>query len=128
TVSVPKRPCSTIWSSKPLSCVSTAVEAACWTSACLAIGSSILGPNFALEFVEVLRLSDGIEQQFLEFVVALQRAAQVRQASAQIEQFLQGLHLLRHIRRLEVFHLLQVQIYLQLRCIRFFAEFVFDRE
>ncbi len=84
-------------------------------------------PISCLQLVQLLGVADSVEQQLFEFVVALQRAAQVREPGSQIEQFLQRLHLLGHIARFEVFHLLEVQIDLQLRSVRIFAQLVLYR-
>src|ERR1700685_2112776 len=100
----PKRPDSTIWSSNPTCSFSmVVVEAACFLAS--AIGPSSFGLDLALQLVELLGVADRIQQNFFELVVALQLPAQICQPRAQVEQLFQGLDLLGHVARLEVFHL-----------------------
>src|SRR5277367_1499082 len=85
----PKRPCSTIWSRRLDSVVSTAA-AACELAAASAIGAS----NFVLQLVQFFGVAHGFEQQLFELVVALQRTAKIGEPGAQIQQFLERLDLL----------------------------------
>src|SRR6266705_3108349 len=83
--SLAKRPSSTIWSSRPLS---TTCSAACGAALCFAsaIGTSFRRTHFLFQLVELAFVSDSAEQQLLQFVVALQAAAQVAQLSAQVQK------------------------------------------
>src|ERR1700694_3856018 len=113
-VSAPNRPCSTIWSSSPFSwVVRTSASAGC-AVARLAIGPSFFVSHLALQLVELLGVADRVEQQFFQLVVARKRPPQVRQPGAQSQQFLERLYLLGDVPGLKVFHLLEVQIDLQL--------------
>src|SRR5271170_3576844 len=73
--STPNRPCSTIWSRRLDSVVSTAAVA-CALAAASAIGAL----HFALQLVQFFGVADGFEQQFFQLVVALQRAAEIGEA------------------------------------------------
>src|SRR5262249_5378507 len=75
--SAPKRPSWTIWSNSPV--VSTVwpagevgVPAVCGS----AIGRSLLA-HFALQLLQLLRISDRLEQQFLQLIVPLQAPPQI---------------------------------------------------
>src|SRR3954453_18300139 len=118
----PNRPCSTIWSSKLASCASSVVAAAAVFATASGIGTS--RADLALQLVQLLGVSHGFKQQFLQLVVALQRAAQIRQPGAQVEKFLQGLHLLGHVRRLEIIEFAEFQIDFQIRGIGVVAQLV----
>ena len=61
-------------------------------------------------------------------VVALQAAAQIGEALPQVEKLLEGLDLAGDVFRLEVIHALESEIDLEVRCVRFVAQFVFDGE
>src|SRR5579863_5596289 len=73
----PNRPCSTIWSSRLASWVSTAPAAAAVFATASGIGTS-LAADLALQLVQLLRVAYRFQQQFFQLVVALQRAAQIR--------------------------------------------------
>src|SRR5689334_8255576 len=78
-LSLAMRPSSTIWSRRPFSkTFSAALGAApCFASA---IGTSIT--HLFLQLVQFVLVAHGVKQQFLQFVVALQAAAQVAQLGA----------------------------------------------
>src|SRR5579863_1378666 len=121
--SCPNRPDSTIWSSNPTCSFSiVVVEAACFLAS--AIGPSSFGLNLALQLVELLGVANCIQQHFLQLVVALQLSAQIRQPGSKIKQFLERLDLLGYVAWLEVIHLLELQIDLELRRIRIVTQLV----
>ena len=81
-------------------------------------GSAIGFPSrshLALQLVQLFVVADGVEQQFLELVVALQAAAQIGETGAEVQQFLQRLHLPGDVLRLEVVHALEMQVHFQIR-------------
>src|SRR5580698_5031378 len=83
--SLPIRPSSTIWSSRPLSSTcSVACGAADFFAS--AIGSSRGLVHFLLQLVQLTLIADGAEQGFLQAVVALQAGAEVAQLGAQLHQ------------------------------------------
>src|SRR5579863_2730880 len=116
----PNRPCSTIWSSRLASCVSTAPAAA----AAFAAASGIVPSraDLALQFVQLFGIAHRFEQEFFELVVALQRTAQIGKPGAQVEQFLQRLYLFSDIRRFEIVHFAEFQIDLQVRGVGIVAQ------
>src|SRR5579875_114210 len=82
----PKRPCSTIWSSR-LAC-SWVSTAAAWPAALAAVsgmGTSVA--DLGLQLVQFFGIADGFEEELFELVVALEGAAQVAEAGAQVHQF-----------------------------------------
>src|SRR5579864_4621065 len=123
----PNRPCSTIWSRRldsPAACSTTAAPPATfWVSG---IGFSL--PDFGLEFVKLIGLAHGFEQRIIQFLVGLQRTLQIIETRAQIQQFLQRLHLSGYLFRLEIFQALEAQVDLELAGTGIFAQLVFDCE
>src|SRR5277367_5285223 len=73
--STPNRPCSTIWSRRLDSWVSTAAAAACEFATASAIGASFFGADLALQLIQLFRIAHRFEQQLFQLVVALKRAA-----------------------------------------------------
>src|SRR5260370_20865566 len=126
----PNLPSSTILSSKP---PSAALAAACPAAAACS-GLFIGGPlvlflaQFLLQAVELLRIARSIHEQFIQPFVSLQSTTQVPQLFSQIKQFLQGFHLLGHLRWFEVVQTLEVQVDFELASIRIFAQLVIDAE
>ena len=88
----------------------------------------VFGLNSPFNLFELVGVAHRVVQQLVQFVVALQAAAQIGQLGAQVEQFLQRLDLLRHLFGLEVVQALEVQVHLELARIGVIAELVFDRE
>src|SRR5579864_4831494 len=85
------RPCSTIWS-RILDSAACSTTAAPPVVFCVSgIGFSL--PDFGLEFVKLIGLAHGFEQRIIQFLVGLQRTLQIIETRAQIQQFLQRLHL-----------------------------------
>src|SRR3984957_17045430 len=125
--SAPKRSDSTIWSSRPPCFFSTVVVLACFSFNASAIGPSSFWLHLRLQLVEFFRIADSIQKYFLQLVIALQRAAQVGQPRAQVEQFLEWLHLLGHVSRLKVIHFLEFQIHLELGAVGIVAQLVLHR-
>src|SRR5579863_422838 len=122
----PNRPCSTIWSSKLASWVSTAAaEAAAFATASGIVPSCA---DLALQLVQFFGVAHRFEQQFFKLVVALQRTAQVRKPRTQIEELFQGLDLLGHVGRLEIVKFPEFQIDFQVGRIGVVAQLVFDGE
>src|ERR1700676_468471 len=107
----PNRPCSTIWSSRLASCASTDAAAAAAFATASGIGTSCA--DLALQLVQLFGVPHRFEQQLFELVIALQRAAQIGEPGAQVEQLLQRLNLLRDIGRLKVVQFAEFQIDLQ---------------
>src|SRR5579864_8289 len=125
--SLPKRPCSTIWSSRPPpTCCSTVCVAAADFSFS-GIGLS-LGLHFFLQLAQLVGVVDRILQQFLELVVALQAAAQVRKLRPQLQQFPQRPYLAGYLLRLEILQALEVQVHLQLPAVGVVAQLVLHRK
>src|SRR3954453_20261768 len=79
----PNRPCSTIWSSRLASCVSTAPAAAAVFATASGIGSS--RADLALQLVQLFRIAHGLEQELFQLVVALEGTTQVREPRAQVQ-------------------------------------------
>src|ERR1700722_1302958 len=125
-LSTPNRPCSTIWSRRLPSCVSTEAAAACGFATASAIGISFA--DFTLQLVKFLSVAHGFEKQLFQLVVTLQGAAKIRKPGAQIEEFLEGLDLLGHVGRFKVIKLAEFEIDLQIRRFRIVAEFVLHSE
>src|SRR5579864_2763891 len=122
----PNRPCSTIWS-RILDSATWSTTAAPPATFCVSgIGFSL--PDFGLKFVELIGLAYRVQQRVIQLLIGLQRAFQVIESCAQIQQFFQWLHLSRHLLGLEVLEALEPQIHFDLAGIGIFAQFVFDRE
>src|ERR1700690_1574486 len=103
--SAPKRPCSTIWSSRPFSLVCTVAAAAdCCAGSGLAIGFVLLGSHLLLQLVQLLSIGHRFEQQLFQLVIALEGAAQVGKPGTQLQEILERLYLLGDIAGLEIFH------------------------
>src|SRR3954453_7793494 len=122
----PNRPCSTIWSSRLASCVSTAAAAAAVFATASGIGTS--RADLALQFVQLFRIAHGLEKEFFQLVVALEGTAQIGKPGAQIEQFLEGLHLPGDIGGLEVVELAELQVDFQVGRIGIIAQLIFHGE
>src|ERR1700733_300901 len=73
-LSTPNRPCSTIWSRRLPSVVSTEAAADCGFATASAIGASF-GADFALQLVQLLGVADSFQKKLFELVVSLQRTA-----------------------------------------------------
>src|SRR5262245_49037676 len=124
TVSAPKRPCCAIWSSRLASADCAAAPP--WTSAsAFDIGRSLCF-DFRLQAAQAVRIVNRCLQDFIEFVIALQTAAQVGQLLTQLEQLAQRLYLLRHAIRRKVIQALELEIDTDLA--RFAAQLVLDLE
>src|SRR6185437_2672598 len=119
--SFPNRPCSTIVSSR-LSSVASAAGAACAALAS-AIGPSI-GAELRAQLLHLVFVAQGRLQNVVELLVALQRAAQVGQLVAQVEQLLERLHLPRHSVGREVIQALEREIDAEFPGIRILAQLV----
>src|SRR5579862_8166407 len=104
--SLPRRPSSTILSSKPFSWT---VVAACVVAACFAL-SAIAALHFGLELLHFVFALHGLEQDIVQFLVPLEAAAQIRELGPQFQQFVQRLDLARDRFRLEIVHTLEVQV------------------
>src|ERR1700676_961268 len=114
--SLPIRPSSTIWSSRPFSSTcSTACGAADFFAS--AIGASRGLIEFLLQLVQLVLIADGAEQCFLQPVVTLQAGAEVAQLGAQVHQLGERLDLAHDVFRLEVVHALEMQVDFQLRSV-----------
>src|SRR5258708_5635739 len=108
--SLPMRPCSTIWSSSPSSLVSVVV----WPIAAFCgslMGTSLGHADFAFELFALLGIADGIEQQLLQLVIALQAAAKIGKPGAEFEQLAQGFHLAGDVFGFEIVHGLEVEVH-----------------
>src|ERR1700730_611282 len=123
--SLPIRPSSTIWSRSPFSstCSTACGDAAAFFFAS-AIGTSRGLVHFLLQLVEFGLIADGAEQRFLQLVVTLQAGAEVAELGAQIHQLGQGLDLLGDVFRLEVVHILEMQVGFELRSVGGFSQLV----
>ena len=91
-------------------------------------GESLRLVQLVLQLVQLALVADGVEQQFLQLVVALQAAAQIAQLGAQIQQLAKRLHLPGDVFGLEVVHALEMQVDLELWRVRIFGELVLDGE
>src|SRR5574340_1691159 len=122
------RPSSTIWASRLAARTSSAALGAaacrCWSL----IGAPLVQAEFRAQLIQLARIAHGFAQEFLQLVVALQAAAQVAQALAQVQQFLQGFHLACDLVRREIVHALESQVDFQVAGVRVFAQFVFHGE
>src|SRR5262249_49611888 len=70
----------------------------------------------------------GLQQDFLQLVVALQASTEIAQLGSQIQQLLEGSDLLGDVFGGEVVHALEVQVDFQLWRVGILAELVFDRK
>src|SRR5260370_17722380 len=73
--SLPIRPSSTIWSSRPFSSTCSVAWGAAAVFFASAIGTSRGLVEFFLELVELVLIADGAQQRFLHLAVALQARA-----------------------------------------------------
>src|ERR1700722_1059587 len=111
--SLPIRPSSTIWSSRPFS---STCSVACGAAFCAsAIGTSRGLVHFLLQLVQLSLIADSAQQRFLQTVVALQAGAEVTQLGAQVHEFRKRLDLAHDVFRLEVVHALKMQVDFKLR-------------
>src|SRR5450432_815024 len=69
-LSLPNRPCSTIWSSRLVDWASTTAAEPCALATASAIGASIA--HLALQLVQLLGVAHRLQQQLFQLVVALQ--------------------------------------------------------
>src|SRR5260370_22336301 len=83
--STPNRPSETIWSSRPTLAVCSVTCCEGCALCASAIGFLVLS-HFRFELVQLLRIADSLKQQLFEFVVALQTAAEIREAGPQVEK------------------------------------------
>src|SRR5579864_1927357 len=119
----PNRPCSTIWSRRLASCVSTVPAAAAAFATTSGIGTSC--SDLALQLVQFFGIAYRFQQQLFELVIALQRAAQVGEPGAQVKKLLEGLNLLSDIGRLKIVKLAEFQVNLQIGGVGIVAQLVF---
>src|SRR6266545_708164 len=124
------RPRCTIWSSRPASVVSAA--AAFWVSP---LGSAILTSRwlrlrveFRLELLALLFVGQSRLEDFLEFLVALDLAAQIGELPAQLEELAQRLNLLRDPIRREVIQAREVHFHGDLSGVRIVGQLVVHRD
>src|SRR5580658_2664014 len=110
--SLPIRPSSTIWSSRPTSSTRSVAWGAAFCAS--AIGASCRFIEFLLQLVQLILIAHRAEQRFFESIVALQAGAQVAQLGAQVHQFRKRLHLPDDVFRLEVVHALEMQVHFKL--------------
>src|SRR5947209_12301055 len=129
-VSRVKRPCAMIWSSKPCSLFSTTTGAAARFSATLLIGASfrLLQIQLSPKLLEFFSIGNGLQQQFVELIVALQASAQVRQLRSQFEQLTQWLDLTCHLLGFEIFQALEAQVDSQVRGVLLSCQLALNRK
>src|SRR5579885_1959980 len=88
--SFPNRPSSTIWSSRLFSSAAPAAADDGWCTFC---ASAIASLHLGLQPFQLVLVRGRFSQNFVQLLVALQRAPQIRQLGAQLEQLPQRLHL-----------------------------------
>src|ERR1043165_5674982 len=101
--STPKRPCSTIWSSRPFS-PANSVVCAVVASVLDCVSAMLCSLDLTLQLVQFYGIPDRIEQQLFELVVALQTAAQICQTLAEVQKLFEGLDLPGHVFGVEIVH------------------------